>query len=77
MHVHVPTLLSFVQATRDRLTLREVVSDLPTDPGSLFALALVVGFFGLLFHFGRERGGGRPAGKPDNQASGSPPESSG
>ncbi len=75
MHVHVPTLLSLVQATRDGLTFREVLSDLPTDPGSLFALALVVGFLGLLLHFGRDRGGPPPAGKPDSEGSGSPPVS--
>jgi hypothetical protein len=39
----------------DGLTLAEVIQALPTDPASLVALALVVGFFGAMVWFGTRK----------------------
>lgn len=36
----------------DGLTFSEVIRDLPVDPGSIFALVLVLGFLAMVLYFG-------------------------
>lgn len=49
-------------STDGGLTLREVVADLPTDPASLFAIALFAAAVVFVLWSGRSGGhGGRPA----------------
>lgn len=51
-----------MSATEDGLTLREVVADLPSDPASLFTIALFLGAVIFVLWSGRSGGqGGRPA----------------
>ncbi len=45
----------FIQSD-DGLTLGEIIDSLPTDPGSLVALALVFGFVGVILYFGVRSG---------------------
>lgn len=40
------------------LTLAEILDDLPTDPASIFAIVLLLGFFGFMLWIGRGRPGG-------------------
>ena len=51
------------QAADDGLSFGEILADLPTDPASIFTLALLIGSLALVLWFGRPRGGkgGRPA----------------
>jgi len=51
--LHVATLL---QSDSDGLTIGELLGSLPTDATSLFAAALLLGFFGLIVYFGRGSG---------------------
>lgn len=37
-----------------------IIASLPTDPASLFALALIVGVAVLLYYVGRSNKGGKP-----------------
>lgn len=48
-------VLSAMQLTDDGLTFREVLDAVSTDPASLIAVALVLGFFGLIVYFGAIR----------------------
>lgn len=55
------SLLLVAQRTDNGLTLAEVLESLPADPTSLFALVLIVGFFGAMVYFGtRSESAGRP-----------------
>jgi len=45
-----------VQRNDSGLTLAEVFDSLPADPTSLFALVLIVGFFGAMVYFGTRSG---------------------
>lgn len=38
--------------SQDGLSVSDILRDLPTDPGSIFALILVVGFLILVLYFG-------------------------
>jgi hypothetical protein len=51
------------QAADDGLSLGEILSDLPTDPASIFTLLLAIGSVALVLWFGRPKGGkgGKPA----------------
>jgi hypothetical protein len=51
-------VVTLLQSDSDGLTLGEIIESLPTDPTSLFATALVVGFFGLIVYFGRRQNPG-------------------
>jgi hypothetical protein len=51
-------VVSLAQASDDGLTLSEIIDSLPTDPGSIFVILLMVGFFGLILYFGIIRAGG-------------------
>jgi len=48
--------LLVVQRNDSGLTLAEVFDSLPADPTSLFALVLIVGFFGAMVYFGTRSG---------------------
>ena len=50
--------LALIQATEDRSLVRTMMEALPTDPASLFVLALVVGITGLVIYYGRKGGDG-------------------
>jgi len=58
-----------VLLVQDGLTFRDIIDSLPTDPASLIALLLVVGFFGLIVYFGK-----KGAGQGDVAGSGQKPE---
>jgi len=45
-----------VQRNDSGLSLAEVFQSLPADPTSLFALVLIVGFFGAMVYFGTRSG---------------------
>ncbi len=72
-------IASLAQAGDDGLTLAEIIDSLPTDPGSIFAILLMAGFFGLIVYFGVIRAGeesgedknGHPQRKEDEEK---PPE---
>jgi hypothetical protein len=58
------TTLSLIalQSTGDGLTLRDLLDSLPTDPASVFTIALLVGSALLVLWAGRPKGkGGRQA----------------
>ncbi len=63
----VPIVVSLGQAVAPGspdtgLTFREVVASLPVDPASLFGLALLLGFFGVVLWYGTRPG--KPEGLP-------------
>ena len=49
-------LLLVAQENDNGLTFAEVVESLPADPTSLFAMVLIVGFFGAMVYFGTRSG---------------------
>jgi hypothetical protein len=52
------TLAATAQTASDEgLSFTEVLSNLPTDPASIFAILLVVVSFALVLWFGRPKGG--------------------
>jgi hypothetical protein len=55
---------AMVQSTADNgLAFREILSDLPTDPASIFTLVFLFGSVALVVWFGRPRAGrGGPGG---------------
>lgn len=42
--------------SQEGLSLSDIVRDLPSDPGSIFALVLGVGFLALVIYFGTRPG---------------------
>ena len=53
------------QAADEGLSFGEILSDLPTDPASIFTVLLLVGSLLLVLWFGRPKGGkGDKGGKP-------------
>ncbi len=44
--------------SNDGLTLAEIIQSLPTDPASILAIVLLLGFIVMVFWFGTR--GGRP-----------------
>lgn len=57
------SLAAAVQAPNGGFSFRKVLSELPTDPASLFTILLMLGSIGLVVWFGRPKGGsgGKPA----------------
>lgn len=52
------SLAAIAQTTPDEgLTFSEVLSELPTDPASIFTIVLVAGSIALVLWFGRPKGG--------------------
>jgi hypothetical protein len=52
------SLAAIAQTTPDEgLTFSEVLSELPTDPASIFTILLLAGSFALVLWFGRPKGG--------------------
>jgi hypothetical protein len=64
-------------ASGSGLTLQEVMASLPMDPASLFGLALLLGFFGMVLWYGTRSGKApaAPTGAPSpvENPSGVPP----
>jgi hypothetical protein len=57
-----PYVATLLQSDSDGLTISELLGSLPTDATSLFAAALLLGFFGLIVYFGRGSGSSNAAG---------------
>ncbi len=64
-------------ASDSGLTLQEVMASLPMDPASLFGLALLLGFFGMVLWYGTRSGKPpatpAPAPSPEENPSDIPP----
>jgi len=52
------SVLAQASAAEEGASTRSLLDSIPTDPASLFALALTVGSIGLVIWFGRDRGKG-------------------
>jgi hypothetical protein len=57
MSTSTPLVTVLQSPSEDGLTLRDILSDLPTDPVSLFVVVLVVGSVLLVLWAGRPGGG--------------------
>lgn len=56
MHTYL-SLAALAQAPGDGLTIGEIVSDIPVDPASLFAILLLLGSVGAVLWFGSRSNG--------------------
>ncbi|MEX2530967.1 MAG: hypothetical protein WD960_09355 [Gemmatimonadota bacterium] len=64
------TLDAVAPLSQEGLSLSDILRDLPTDPGSIFALVLVVGFLILVLYFGIRSEARNPPAKDTNKEAG-------
>ena len=63
MNTLVPAL-AVIQGSEGGSLLRTMIDAIPTDPASLFVLALLVGVTGVVIYYGTRNGENEHVGKP-------------